>query len=353
MIQYVFALPLLLWAASAGAQGDGSNGPGVENVARPAGTLLSHFSLGGRMATFHRGYFYIMGQNKTTLWDVSSFTDPVVLDEQDIGDNGHRWWKFNTDMFWREYSTPEIEGSGFHFVDMSNMLDIGPWTDDSVPMPIEEEGQGVQFKWQALETWPTGTNGGNLHDARFDNPVDDGITSMFDLNDLSVDSMQRFRIGNLLFITATESAANEGLAVLDIGDPENPVILDEIVCDCTQYTTTYHVWGDHLVTLSGNNDNDGGNNMITIDFSDPTDLKMGEVALPTDAVSTGRYMYYQDEYGFAGDEGGDRGVRSTWKPARSFRNFSRPRPRTAARTCSTISGCRWARWCSRWSRRCP
>ncbi|GIX22204.1 MAG: hypothetical protein KatS3mg121_0987 [Gammaproteobacteria bacterium] len=307
-----------LAAAAAGAQ-DGSNGPGIENVARPAGTFLSYHPLGGRMVTFHRGYLYIMGQAKTTLWDVSSFTDPVVLDIKEIGDNGHRWWKFNTDMFWREYTTPEVDGSGYHFLDMSNMFDLKPWTDPSVPMPIEEGGQQLQFEWQALETWPTGTNGGNVHDARYDNPQEGGITSTFDTASLGVNSMLRFRIGNLLFITAPN-----GLAVLDIGDPKNVVFLDSIICDCEQYTTTYHVWGDHLVVLNGNNNNEGGNNLVTIDFSDPTDLKLGSVALPVEVVSAGRYMYFQDEYGFAGQDAF--GVKVDMRTGEIVQRFDAPGP---------------------------
>lgn len=51
------------------------------------------------MVTFHRGYLYILVQGKTTLWDVSDATDPKLLNEKSIGDNGHRWWKLDTDIF--------------------------------------------------------------------------------------------------------------------------------------------------------------------------------------------------------------------------------------------------------------
>jgi len=306
-----------LMAAPVTAQTDGANGPGVENVARPAGTLLSDFQLGGRMVTFHRGYLYIMGEGKTTLWDVSDFEDPTVVDEKNIGDNGHRWYKFNGDMFWREYSTPEVEGSGLHFLDMSDMLDLKPWDDPSVPMPIEETGQNFQFMWQSLETWPTGTSGGNIHDIRFDDPETNGITSNFEVG--NVNTMLRFRIGNLMFITGTQ-----GLGVYDIGDPENVVFLDEIMCDCEQYTTTYHVWGSTLVALNGNDQNEGGHNLVTIDFSDPTDLKLGEVAKTVEEVSSGRYMYFQDEFGFMGQD--DFGVKINMETGEIAQRFEAPGP---------------------------
>ncbi|MCM2679208.1 cellulose binding domain-containing protein [Echinimonas agarilytica] len=319
----IIASTCCLLSSVALAQLDGTNGPGVDNTARPAGTYLKFLNYGGRMVQFHRGYLYIMGQGKTTLWDISDVTNPVLLDEQDYGDNGHRWWKLNTDIFWREYSTPEITGSGYHFMDMSNMFDLKPWTNSNVPVPIAEGGQGLQ-KWQLLETWPTGTNGGNVHDSRYNDPSVnvDAITATFDTNNGAEGSL-RFRIGNLLFTTT-----GSGIAVLDIGDPENIKFLDSISgSGFQQYTTTYHVWKDKIVFLNGTDGNLNGNNMAMVDFSDPTDLKPytfenGRTGYKTSEMSAGRYMYFQDDFGFAGHT--DIAVKINMKTGEIAQTFTAP-----------------------------
>ncbi|BAJ00845.1 cellulose binding domain-containing protein [Shewanella violacea] len=299
-ITRIAAIILLSGSMSqAQADYDGSNGPGVPDIGWTQGQYLSHIPYGGRMVTFHRGYYYIMGQGSTSLWDISAPETPVMVDEHSYGDNGHRWYKLNTDLFWREYTVPELQGSPYHFLDMSDMLNLVPWSDENVPVPILKSGQ--LEKWQTLETFPTGTNGGNVHDLRFDDPnLDAGaITSTFSLDNAGVNSSLRFRIGNLMFVTGN------GLSVFDIGDPLNIKLLDSIVGSFNQYTTTYHVWRNYVVYLNGNNANEESNNMVMIDFSDPSDLKYaGGVPF---AKSPGRYMYFQDKYGFAGSD--DYGVK--------------------------------------------
>ena len=290
------AIALLLSSAlsTAYADYDGSNGPGVPQTGYTAGQYLSHVPFGGRMVTFHRGYFYMMGQGSTSLWDISDPQSPVMVHENKYGDNGHRWYKLNTDIFWREYTMPEIGNSGYHFMDMSDMLDLKPWTDPNVPVPIEKSGQ--LLKWQAMETFPTGTSGSNVHDLRFADPNQNpgAITSTFSMDNSGINSSLRFRIGNLMFLQGN------GLAVFDIGDPNNIKLLDSLVGNFNQYTTTYHVWRDKVVFLNGNDANEDGNNLVMIDFSDPTDLKyVGGVPF---TESPGRYMYFQDEYGFAGSD---------------------------------------------------
>ena len=310
---FLFFLSTVVFAESS-PQLDGTAGPGIDNRARSAGSFIKDLKKGGRMVQFHRGYLYIMGQGSTTLWDISDVSNPLLLDEKDLGDNGHRWWKLNTDIFWREYSTPEISGSGFHFMDMSNLFDLKPWTDASIPVPIAESGQ--LEKWQRLETFPIGTNGGNVHDNRTQDPLTDpdAILSTFPTGNLGVNSSLRFRIGNLLFIFGN------GLAVLDIGDPNNVVFLDSLSGEFQQYTTTYHVWRHHAVFLNGDNSNRGDNNLVTIDFSDPTDLKFG-FGVPFED-SPGRYMYFQDQYGFAGSD--KQGVKLNMDTGEVVQRFTAP-----------------------------
>jgi len=306
----------LITANSAQAEYDGKNGPGVPQTGWTQGQYLSHVPYGGRMVTFHRGYYYVMGQGSTSLWDISNPLDPIMVDEKKYGDNGHRWYKLNSDIFWREYSMPEMGSGEFHFLDMSDMLDLKPWTDSQIPVPIKKSGQNE--KWQMMESFPTGTNGGNVHDVRYNDPNQnpDAITSTFSLNTSGINSSLRFRIGNLLFITGN------GLAVFDIGDPENIKFLDSIVGSYNQYTTTYHVWRNHVVFLNGNNSNKDSNNLVMIDFSDPSDLKYSG-GVPFD-MSPGRYMYFQDKYGFAGSD--KRGVKLNMETLEVEQEFDAPGP---------------------------
>lgn len=273
---------------------DGTNGPGIDNSSFTAGETLSWFERGGRMVAFHNGFLYIMGCQYTTLWDVSDLRNPIIIDEKEIGDNGHRWYKLNRNIFWREYSVPEVAGSGYHFLDMSDMMDLKPYTGPA-PVPIEEDERYIH--WQKLETFPTGTNGGLVYDNRTHDAHDDpyATTSSFsDEGNVILDEFgsRRLRIGNLLLIVG------QGLAVFDIGDPENVTFLDSLTGAYTQYTTQYQVWRSQVVYVNGDNNNEGGNNLVTIDFSDPTDLKFG-FGLPYEQ-SPGRYVGFQDEFGFIG-----------------------------------------------------
>ena len=259
---------------------DGSRGPGITDQTWPAGTFLSHIDRGGRVVTFHRGYAYMNGITATSVWDVSNPANPVMLDDIPVGSNGHRWWKMG-DMFWREYDVPEVEGSGYQFLDLSNMLNRVPWTRPSV-IPIEAN----QPHFQDLETFPHTLDGNNVYDMR----SEEFITT-FDFSGAPRQDL-KIRIGNLLIFFGA------GAATYDIGDPANIKLLDVLTGDYNQYTTTYQIWRNYLLFLNGDNSNEGGNNLVAIDFSDPADLQFA-FGIPFEDTP-GRYMFFQDEYGFTG-----------------------------------------------------
>ncbi len=262
------------------------DGPGLTQQTWPKGTFLSYIDRGGRLVTYHRGYVYMHALDVTTVWDISNPASPVKVDEVPVGDNGHRWWKFNGDLFWREYTVPEAVESGYKFLDLSNMMDRKPWTDDSVPFPIEDTGSR---SFQQLETFPITIDGNNVNDMRTGETV-----AVHDFS-TAPNSELKVKIGNLLLFFGN------GAAAYDIGDPKNIKFLDAITGDFNQYTTTVHVWRHYLIFMTGDDNNEGGNNLVAIDFSDPSDLKY---AFGTKLVdSPGRYMFFQDEYGFTGRQG--------------------------------------------------
>ncbi len=290
--------------AEAPALYTGAAGPGLTRQTWPAGTFLSHIDYGGRMVTFHRGFAYMHALGHTSLWDVSNPAAPTMLQDLPVGDNGHRWYKIQ-DLFWREYSVPEMTGTGTKYIDLSDMLNRVPW---AKPAPIPLESQGFE-KYQSLETFPMTIEGTNIFDNRSRQQL-----GTYDFSASGVDPTLRFRIGNLLF------TFSGGVAVYDVGNPAQPKFLSSYLCQCVQYTTTYHIWRNYVIFLNGDNTNEGGNTMVAIDFADPTNLKLG-FTVPF-ADSPGRYMFFQDKYGFTGRQ--IEGVKLNMETRQVEQRFYRP-----------------------------
>ena len=252
----------------------------------PQGTLLADFLDGGRVTTYHRGYVYLGGLSRTTVYDISDPTTPILVNEWDVGENGHRWWKVG-DLFWREYSEPEIQGSGSKFANLSRLPEISPWTGSA---PLDTNASGIHD----FEIFPHLYLPWNDHaivDQRTQN-----VVGRFDFaSQRGVNALTRLRIGNLVFYV-TESP-NTGVSVFDVGDPSNVRLLDVLDDGVTQYTTFYAVWRNYIVLNIGDNTNSGGNNLVAIDYSDPTDLRVA-FGLPTAQATSGRYIFFQDEFGF-------------------------------------------------------
>ena len=91
---------------------DGTKGPEMTTQTWPAGTFLANFPEGDRINTYHRNYLMINGQAGTGIWDVSNPTAPKRVQFSDAANNGHRWWKLEGDLFYREYSVPHHPSLG-------------------------------------------------------------------------------------------------------------------------------------------------------------------------------------------------------------------------------------------------
>ncbi|MBP6385872.1 MAG: Ig-like domain-containing protein [Pseudarcicella sp.] len=254
--------------------------PKITSQTWAKGTFLSHIKMGARLLSYHRGYLYMHSLDNTSVWDVENPANPLLVDEVSGGDNGHRWWKWG-DLFYREYTVPETKNSNSKFIDLENMTMRKPWTKPA-PFPILKGNDA----FQDLETFPITLDGNNINDMR--------TGQLISLGDFSAAPNQelKIRIGNLLLF------AGSGAAAYDISDPKNTKLLDRLSGNFNQYTTTVHVWRNYLIYMNGDNSNEGGNNLVAIDFSDPTDLKYAFGMKLED--SPGRYMFFQDEYGFTG-----------------------------------------------------
>ena len=275
---------------------------GLTTEAWPAGTQLSRWDHGGRITTFHRGYLYLGGTSGQATWvyDISDPENPALRRTFGTGVNGHVWAKVG-DVWWRQYWIPEIGDSSSH--PYQNLTDpLAPTQQlDDVGTFLASPPLGWPGNFISTYPWLFGVNestgAGRIHHAAIGWwPI------LSEVNVQATASMtngaNQWRLGNLLFLTPSDS--QDGVAVFDIGDPLQPVLLDRLAGNYRQYTTAWQVWRHHLVLMFGDNTNGplGNANTLVIDFSDPSNLTLAH-SMPYDDLP-GRYASFQDEYAFAG-----------------------------------------------------
>ncbi len=278
---------LLLISQTAFAQG-------LPTQTWPAGTQLSSWNHGGRITTFHRGYLYLGGTENQATWtyDISNPQSPQLVRTFPVGVNGHTWGKVG-DMFWRSYWIPELgDAAPQPFQNLSNML-----------APTQQTSNVGSFQAQPPLGWP-----GNWLDTypyHFGNTIVDARVGWWPLVSeanvrqmASMASANHWRLGNLLFLTPSDS--QDGVAVFDISNPAQPVLLDRLIGNYRQYTNAWQVWRHYLVLMFGDNTNGPAQNAnaLVIDFSDPTNLQLVHT-IPFDDLP-GRYAHFQDDFAFAG-----------------------------------------------------
>jgi large repetitive protein len=269
---------------------------GLPDQTWPAGTYLSHWDHGGRIVTYHNGYLYLGGTDNqhTTIYDISDPQNPALMHNFQVGNNGHTWHKIGN-AFWRSYWNPELGGSDVPdpFADLSNMLAWQPFTGAVHDFPFQSPPLTWPGNW--LPTYPH-FFGNTIQDARLGwwPPVAERNLQA----ESGINGSNRWRLGNLLFFTPGDEQS--GIAVFDIGDPINPVLLDTLTGNIRQYTNAWQIWRNYLVMMNGDNLNgpDGNANALVIDISDPTNLSIA-FTIPYDDLP-GRYVHFQDQYAFAG-----------------------------------------------------
>ncbi|AUP77536.1 PKD domain-containing protein [Flavivirga eckloniae] len=284
---------------------DGTAGPEMTTQTWPAGTFLANFPEGDRISTYHRNYFFMNGQAGTSVWDISNPTAPKRIQFSNAANNGHRWWKLEGDLFYREYSVPEVQGTGYKYLDISNVLDRKPVTASSILYNVNDG----QSNYDNLETFPHTIDGSRVFDMRTGVQVDD-IPTTVALPDIVV------RIGNYVFYAPQTGA----ISVFDFGDPLNIKFLGSFGGNVPheQYSTAIQLWRNHLVFMSGNQ---GPDALVGFNISDPTNVTKS-FSLHSDQITLGRYMIFQDEYGFSGRF--DRGVKFNFETMQIAQEFIPP-----------------------------
>ncbi len=306
--KYIFILLLILLAIAIKSfvqVYDGTEGPKMTTQTWPAGTFLANFPEGDRINTYHRNYLMINGQAGTGIWDISNPTAPKRVQFSDAANNGHRWWKLEGDLFYREYSVPEVEGTGYKYLDLSNMLDRKPVISSDILYTVQDG----QSNYDNLETFPHTIDGSRVFDMRSGQQVDD-IPATVGLPDVVV------RVGNYVFYAPQTG----DISVFDFGNPEDIKFLGSFGGDIPheQYSTGIQLWRNYLVFMSGN---EGPDALVGFDISDPTNVKKG-FSLHSDQATLGRYMIFQDEFGFSGRF--DRGVKFNFETMEIEQEFFPP-----------------------------
>lgn len=269
---------------------------GLPTQTWPAGTQLSMWNHGGRITTFHRGYLYLGGTEGQGTWtyDIANAQSPQLVRTVQTGVNGHAWAKVG-DVFWRQYWIPEIgDTSPRPFQNLSNMLAPTQQTTNVGAFPSGQPPLGWPGNW--LDTYPYHF-GDNIVDARvgwWPHAAQVNVRAIAGMTS----GPNMWRLGNLLFLTPSDS--QNGVAVFDVSNPLQPVLLDRLIGNYRQYTNAWQVWRHYLVLMFGDNTNgpQGNANTLVIDFSDPTDLTLA-FTIPYDDLP-GRYVHFQDQYAFAG-----------------------------------------------------
>jgi len=271
----------------------------------PAGTFLANFPEGDRISTYHRNYFFMNGQAGTSVWDFSNPTAPKRVQFSEAANNGHRWWKLEGDLFYREYSVPEVEGTGYKYLDLSDMLNRKPVTSSDILFTVKDG----QSNFDNLETFPHTIDGSRVFDMRTGEQMDD-IPATVGIPDVVV------RVGNYVFYAPQTG----DISVFDFGDPKNIKFLGSFGGDIPheQYSTGIQLWRNYLVFMSGNQ---GPDALVGFNISDPTNVKKG-FSLHSDQATLGRYMIFQDEYGFSGRF--DRGVKFNFETMEIEQEFFPP-----------------------------
>jgi len=207
----------------------GAVGIGLPTQTWPAGQHLASIAQGGRIATFHRGVLMLAAEQEAAsnglhYYNISNPLSPTHLGTVNAAENGHMWWKFG-DMFFQEYFQPQLTPNS-QFQDLSVLPQTKAWTSAT---PLKNP---TNIGWHSLSTFPLLDEGTRLSDQR---------TGLVLNSNVNLAQMAggpggfEFRIGNLLFFAAGDQDP-QGISVIDVGDPANPVFLSKIVSPLQEYT---------------------------------------------------------------------------------------------------------------------
>jgi|GEM_PF-3599071 len=281
LISGVLTPLIVVMAVQVNLRAAANNGPPLTKQTWPAGTKISQFNRGGRNIVYHRGWLYLPGNEITSVWNIGDPTNPVKVEERAEGFNGHSYFKIG-DMFRRAYETPELKGvTDTKYLDISDLPNRKPWR---TPMPFPLTDDGAHTFPYAITFYYNG-----FHDMRTGKQLSNYVF----YKETGIGGHGSSIIGNLMLM----HAPGKGVAAFDVGDPAKPRLIDVLTGNFEQYVTEQHVYKHYYIIIGGKSVIDGKEyNAVGIDFSDPTNLRVAFKY--TYAEMPGRYIQFQDEFGF-------------------------------------------------------
>ena len=264
-------------------------GQGIPDITGNAGDLLwESDEIGGRVATFHRGYLLthshtVGSATVLDLMPLETGNPPTIISEYEGASNGHAWIKFG-DAYRRGYSMPEF--NDVQFVDLSDMTNITAFSGS------------LQYDYSnavdndRLGTYPYAYYSWNdqLKDVR-SNVLYENTPDLRAGLGLGGEIM----IGNLLF--SLPLGPVDGLTIWDTSDPSNVRLLSLLTNPLSNYPDGWSVYKNYIILTTGDDSNEGGNNMVAIDFSDPSSPFVA-FGFNVSEIGPARYSVFQDNYGF-------------------------------------------------------
>jgi DNA-binding beta-propeller fold protein YncE len=212
-------------------------GPGLPNSDRPASEL--HARISPFMGTIPlnqpasvNGALFLAGNAVHQIWDVSNPLAPAMMSELS---SPHK----NGEAESHQVSFAQFEDGSLHAVTISGRgIDLWNISDPSAPV-LESalELHGIDYGdfteavwgvfWQGHHIFVGGTNTG-LHVIDATDPTVPRVIRRLGNTSLgSVSAGPLFALGNLLVVTTPKE--NGGIATVDIGDPEDPLLLDSLL----------------------------------------------------------------------------------------------------------------------------
>ncbi len=179
------------------------------------------------------GYLFISGNGHQEIWDISDPYAPAQVAAMDSPHNageaeGHQvsFARYPDGRGGHRLHAVTISGRGIDFWDITDAR--APQLRNALQLPGINYGDNTEavwgLSWQGRYVWVGGTNTG-IHVVDAADPANPRVVRRITTAALGgISAGPLWALGNLLVVTTPKESA--GVVTLDIGDPDDPVVLD-------------------------------------------------------------------------------------------------------------------------------
>ncbi|MEM9015461.1 MAG: LamG-like jellyroll fold domain-containing protein [Verrucomicrobiota bacterium] len=256
----------------------------------PAGLTEETVGLQPTIIDFQHGELHITagrdgqgGEVALTWWDLSDPRNPTFITKRELpfGNKPH------SITFWDDRFVTGHQGARFRIWDYLTKTELA--THQAATSPV---WWTVQAPYVYRPTNGYGTAANNLEVLDFTDIMNVSQLNLVDLNQLVGFYIGATHpVGNLLLCSAGQA---QGVAVLDISDPANPVLLSSTPTVGNVYTSIVH--GTRLYT------GERGDGIGVYNFADPTNI-VSEGLVPLTQGGDARYVVVKENIGWSAPQG--------------------------------------------------